>query len=288
MRTLGFILVALLVIAAAAWFFQRRLIYLPARGNVPAAAELVAGAGDVVLETEDGLELGAWFVPARSDSPGLTVLVANGNAGDRSLRAPLADALADAGLSVLLFDYRGYADNPGTPSEDGLARDVRAARRYLIEERGVAQDSLIYFGESLGTGVVTELATEHPPAGLVLRSPFVDLYSMAREHYRFVPALLLRERYPVLEHVRSIEVPTVVVYGSSDSIVPPEQSRDVADAAAGDTRVVEVEGADHNDAALLDGPELIEAVVDLAERVSGRSGSETSHLPGEQLRGQSL
>ena len=272
MRTLGFILVGLVVIAAAAWLFQRRLIYLPERGEVPGAAELLPGAEDVVLETDDGLELGAWFVPARRDPPGLTVLVANGNAGDRSLRAPLADALADAGLSVLLFDYRGYGDNPGTPSEDGLARDVRAARRYLIEERGVAEDSLLYFGESLGTGVVTELATEHPPAGLVLRSPFVDLYAMAREHYRFVPALLLRERYPVLEHVRSVEVPTVVVYGSNDSIVPPEQSRAVADAAAGETRVVEVAGADHNDAALLDGPELIRALVDLAERLAHLSG----------------
>lgn len=267
MRTVGTILVVLVVLAAAAWFFQRRLIYLPSRGPVGSAAEVLSRAEDVVLKTEDGLELGAWFVPARGDRSEATVLVANGNGGDRSLRAPLAAALAEAGLSVLLFDYRGYGENPGTPSEEGLALDVRAARRFLVEERNVADDSLIYLGESLGTGVVTELAREHPPAGLVLRSPFTDFYAMAREHYRFVPALLLRERYPVIEHVASIEVPTVVVYGSGDSIVPPEQSREVAEAAAGPVTVVEIEGADHNDRALLDGQELIEAVTALTARI---------------------
>jgi alpha-beta hydrolase superfamily lysophospholipase len=85
----------------------------------------------------------------------------------------LARALARAGLAVLLFDYRGYGGNPGRPSEQGLACDVRAARRFLVEEAEVAPARLLYYGESLGAAVVTERATEHPPAGLVLRSPFV-------------------------------------------------------------------------------------------------------------------
>jgi pimeloyl-ACP methyl ester carboxylesterase len=168
---------------------------------------------------------------------------------------------------VLLFDYRGYGGNPGHPSEEGLALDVRAAHRFLVDQ-GVAEDRLLYFGESLGAGVVTELATEHPPAGLVLRSPFTDLAAVGRVHYPFLPVgALLRDRYPVVEHIGRVNVPTTVVYGSSDGIVPPEQSRAVAEAAAGQTTLVEIEGADHNDLALLNGRELIDAVVDLASRI---------------------
>ncbi|MDP5182092.1 alpha/beta hydrolase [Blastococcus sp. BMG 814] len=254
------------------WAFQRRLVYLPDAGPLPPAAEAVLGARDVVLETDDGLRLGAWFVPGRTpDAPG--VLVANGNGGHRGLRAPLARELADEGLAVLLFDYRGYAGNPGSPSEAGLALDARAAREFLLGGGGVPADRLVYFGESLGAAVATRLAVEHPPAGLVLRSPFVDLAAVGSEHYPFLPVrALLRDRYPVAEQVRRIEVPTTVVYGGADSIVPPAQSRAVADAAAGLHRVVEVPGADHNDLVLLAGEEVVEAVVELAERAVAPEG----------------
>jgi fermentation-respiration switch protein FrsA (DUF1100 family) len=247
---------------------QRRLIYLPFPAKVPRAVDVIPGAREVTLRTADHLELGAWLVPAGEPDRGVAVLVANGNAGNRSLRAPLARSLAAAGLSVLLFDYRGYGGNPGRPSEDGLARDVRAARRFLVDEANEVPERLLYYGESLGSAVVTELATEHPPAGLLLRSPFVDLASVGRLHYPFLPVrMLLRDRYPLAERLASVKVPTTVVYGSRDSIVPPQQSRAVAAAAAGEVRVVEIAGADHNDLALLDGKKLIKAVVELAERV---------------------
>jgi fermentation-respiration switch protein FrsA (DUF1100 family) len=259
----GAVLVAVLLVAAM-WAFQRQLVYLPDDGPVPAGESVLPGARDVVLETADGLELGAWLVPAAPGAP--AVLVANGNAGHRGLRAPLARALNERGLTVLLFDYRGYGGNPGSPSEDGLALDVRAARRFLVDEAGMAPDRLLYLGESLGAAVVTELATEHPPAGLVLRSPFVDLATVGSVHYPFLPVrALLRERYPLLEHLQQVQVPTTVVYGEDDSIVPPEQSRRVAEAAPRLHEVVEVPGADHNDQVLLDGSALIDAVVALAE-----------------------
>jgi fermentation-respiration switch protein FrsA (DUF1100 family) len=102
---------------------------------------------------------------------GVSVLVAPGNAGDRSLRAPLAEAPRRKELSVLLLDYRGYGANQGDPTEAGLALDVRAARQFSHRRTLVRPDRLIYYGESLGAAVVTELATEHPGAGLMLPSP---------------------------------------------------------------------------------------------------------------------
>lgn len=255
------------VVLGSLWLFQRRLIYLPSTSAVPPAGEVLDGARDVVLETSDGLRLGAWFVPAGKPDRGMAVLVANGNAGDRAGRAPLAKALAERGLAVLLFDYRGYGGNAGSPSERGLAHDVRAAHRFLVEQAGFPSARLIYFGESLGAAVVTELATEHPPAGLLLRSPFVDLASVGRVHYPFLPVrMLLKDRYPLADQLARVTVPVTVVYGTRDGIVPPQQSRAVADAAPGPSRVVAIAGAGHNDRVLFDGDELVRSIVELSEQ----------------------
>ena len=254
------------VLTGLLWAFQRSLVFLPDTGPQQPAAVALPGARDVQLETSDGLRLAGWHLPA--PAPGsATVLVANGNGGHRGMRAPLAAALHDAGLGVLLFDYRGYAGNPGRPSEEGLARDVRAARDFLLGDAGVPESRLLYLGESLGAAVVTELAVEHPPAGLVLRSPFVDLPSVAAVHYPFLPVrALLQDRFPVAELVARVQAPTTVVYGTGDSIVPADQSRAVARAAGHLHRLVEVPGADHNDRVLLDGPEVVGAVAELAAR----------------------
>ena len=252
-----------LLLAALLWAFQRRLIYLPDTSAVTASA----GVEDVVLETSDGLRLGAWLLPAQGADRGVAVLVANGNGGNRAGRLPLARALAARGLTVLLFDYRGYGGNPGRPSEQGLARDLRAAQRYLVEY-GVPAEKTVYFGESLGAAVVTELASEIPPGGLVLRSPFVDLAAVGRVHYPFLPVrLLLRDDFPMAERVAAVNAPVAVIYGTADSVVPPEQSRAVAEAAPALKELVEIPGADHNDAALVQGPEVIATVVRLADRL---------------------
>ncbi len=268
---LGLVAGVVVLMLGLLWTFQRRLVYLPSTASVGRAAAAVPGAQDVTLRTSDGLSLGGWFVPARPaperPGSGVTVLVAPGNGGDRSLRAPLARALSARGLGVLLFDYRGYGGNAGAPSEQGLARDVRAARSFLLGA-GVPADRILLFGESLGAAVVTELAAEHPPGALLLRSPFVDLASVGRVHYPVLPVrTLLRDRFPLVEHLRSVNAPVTVVYGSRDSIVPASQSRRVAEAAPLLHRAVEVPGADHNDRVLLDGDVVVDAVLDQAREV---------------------
>jgi uncharacterized protein len=266
-RSVLVVVLVLAVIVIAVWALQRRLIYYPDRSPVPSAGQVLPGARDVSLNTSDELQLGGWLIPPAAPAGpgrGFTVLVANGNGGNRADRARLAEALAAEGFAVLLFDYRGYGGNPGSPSEEGLSRDVRAAYRYLVDVARVPADRLVFYGESLGSAVVADLATEQPPAALVLRSPFVDLPAMARVHYPFLPAgLLLRDRYPTASHIRRVHVPTAVVYGTGDTIVPPEQSRTVAANAGGPVTMTAVEGADHNDAVLLDGSELIAAVVQI-------------------------
>lgn len=263
----GLVVVAALLLTLL-FVFQRKLIYLPATASPPPPETVLPGAREVTLRTADGLRLAAWFVPAEVADRKVTVLVAPGNAGDRSMRAPLADALRRRGMSVLLLEYRGYGGNPGDPTETGLGLDARAGYDFLVGELGVPPDRLICFGESLGAAVVTALAAERSCAGLVLRSPFVDLASVGAVHYPFVPVrTLLRDEFPVVDTIRRTSAPTVVVLGTEDAVVPPEQSRAVAAAAAGRTTTVEVAGADHNDLALLSGSRLIDAVAGLADQI---------------------
>ncbi|GAA2205279.1 alpha/beta hydrolase [Nonomuraea monospora] len=266
-RTALVVAAVLLLLLGLLWVFQRRLIYLPDSAPVPPAADVIPGARDLTLTTRDGLHLTAWYVPAAHTGtapapgePDVTVLVTGGNAGNRLHRAPLARALAAHGLPVLLLDYRGYGGNPGTPTEEGLHLDALAARDAIRSPR------VIYFGESLGAAVATRLALRHPPDGLVLRSPFTDLAAAGQVNYPFLPVrALLRDRFPVADGIASVQAPVVVVYGTGDTIVPPDLSRTVAGAARATT--VEVAGAEHNDLALLNGRELIDAVVHLADRI---------------------
>ena len=178
---------------------QRRLIYFPDSTAVLPAGRVIDGADDVTLHTSDGLELSAWFVPPRPASDThLAVLVAPGNGGNRSARVGLATGLSRRGFAVLLMDYRGYGGNPGSPTEEGLARDALAAA-LALEGLGYPAERTIYFGESLGSGVVAALQARRPPAGLVLRSPFTDLAAVGAHHYPWLPVrLLLKDRFPVL------------------------------------------------------------------------------------------
>jgi fermentation-respiration switch protein FrsA (DUF1100 family) len=239
---------------------QRRLIYFPSRGPVPAAVTVLPGGEDVVLETKDGLRLRGWFLPAAAPVPGPAVLICNGNAGDRMMRAPLAAALSRAGLSVLLFDYRGYGGNPGRPSEEGLAADARAARAFLAARREVDPGGIVYFGESLGAAVAVQLALEWPPAALVLRSPFTSLADVGRLHYPWLPvAALLADRYPSISRITRLAAPLLVIAGDRDTLVPAGLSRRLYDAAGEPKRFVLVPDADHNSLEL--GNKIIDATV---------------------------
>ncbi len=243
------------------WAFQRTLIYFPF-GDVPRPREVgLTRAESVTFPTSDGLTLHGWFVPSPSPPPAQTVLVLNGNAGNRSFRAPLATSLQRLGLQVLLFDYRGYGGSDGKPTEAGLRADAHAARRYLAQRSDVDVSRLIYFGESLGTALATALAADHPPAGLVLRSPFPSLVEVGRTHYPFLPVrLLLQDRYAAMEDIPRVTCPVLVLAGDRDRIIPLDLSRRMYEAATSTKELVVLAGADHNDFELLAGEEMIAAI----------------------------
>ncbi len=254
------------ILVAGLWFFQRRLIYLPS-GQVPPIADVLPGWSEQVIATADGLDLLAWYSSPELDKP--VVVVLPGNAGNRSDRAPLGAKLAEEGFGVLLVDYRGYGGNPGHPSERGLALDAKAATSFVREE--APGHEVVLFGESLGAAVAIGLAVEQPPVALILRSPFTSLADVAAVHYPFLPVrALLRDTYPSRDRIGGVASPVLVIAGSTDSIVPPVQSRTIHELASPPKELVVVEGADHNDYELLAGSELVAAVVRfVADSVAG-------------------
>jgi uncharacterized protein len=263
LKGVAVVALGLLILSAFMYVTQRSSLYFPspALANVPPP-----GVEALEITTDDGLRLGAWFVPAAVErtEPSPAVLVCNGNAGNRAHRLPLAEALAKRGYHVLLFDYRGYAGKPGSPTEEGLRTDARAAARALADRPEVDPERVAYFGESLGASVCGGLASELPPAALVLRSPFPSTVAVGRHHYPYLPVIdpLVWDRYPLARQLaEAVRTPLLVIVGQRDEIVPPELSRRVFEAAKEPKRLVEVAAGHHNDEALLVGDELLAELV---------------------------
>jgi fermentation-respiration switch protein FrsA (DUF1100 family) len=253
------------------WLGQRRLIYFPDRSAPTPATAGLSGVEAVEMPVEDGGRLHGWFLASTGTPAPFTVIVFNGNAGNRAHRAPLAATLRRHGLAVLLFDYRGYGDNAGTPTQQGLEADARAACAYAIGRTDVHRDRLVYFGESLGSAVATILAAEHPPAALILRSPFTSLADVGQFHYPILPVRwLLADRFASIEAIPSVRAPVLVIAGDRDGIVPLEQSQRLFDRIAGPKEMVIVREADHNDYELLNGEEMVSSMLRFLERIDRR------------------
>jgi len=261
MRAVLILGVTILLMLVIVWTQQRRLMYFPF-GQVPDPASIgLKGASAVSFNSSDGVALTGWFITTAA-APRFTVMVFNGNAGNRAHRLPLAQALAAEGLAVLLLDYRGFGGNPGSPTEAGLKADARGALNYLLRRPDVDPKRLVYFGESLGSAVAVDLAVDHQPAALILRSPFTSATDVARVHYWFLPVQwLLRDRFASIDRIADVRAPLLIVAGDRDGIVPIDQSRRLFEAANAPKSFLVIQGADHNDDPLQAGRQMTDAVL---------------------------
>jgi fermentation-respiration switch protein FrsA (DUF1100 family) len=241
-RGLSILAQALAVLSGCGTAIERGFIYQPAATLEGTPADAGLAYEDVASEATDGVRLHGWYVPG--PRPG-ALLYCHGNAGNVSHRLPKLRALHDRlGLSILVFDYRGYGRSAGTPDERGTYADARAMRAWL-RQRG--PDPAIYLGTSLGAAVAAALAAEDPPAALVLEAPFASVQAMA---HATVPGAgwLFHTRYPTVEMVGGARAPLLVLHGDADEVVPIRQGRAVFEAARPPKTFVTLPGARHNDA----------------------------------------
>lgn len=242
----GLILAALyLAVVLLMAGLQRRFVYPVARKGVPGGAPVVqlpAGFEGARLATADGLTLhAAWRAPR----PGRPVAVFfHGNGSTLRWAGHAVAPLAAAGFGLLIPEYRGYGGNPGAPSEDGLYADGRAALAWLAA-RGVPPDDVVLIGNSIGSGIATQLAAETPVGALVLISPFTSLPDVAANLVRWAPVrLLLRDRYENRAKIGRVTAPALILHGERDRLIPIAQAEALAAAKPG-ARLVRFPGSGH-------------------------------------------
>lgn len=201
----------------------------------------------------DGVRLNGWFVPhveARS-----TLIWFHGNAGNIGHRVENLKLLHDKVMAnVFIFDYRGYGRSQGKASEEGTYLDGEAALAVVREQLAVNASRIILFGRSLGAAVAAEMAFRFANQAVILESPFVSIREMARSVFPFLPVgPLLQTRYDVVEKIRRIKTPLLVLHGDRDEIVPFAHGELVFDAAPQPKKFYRIAGAGHNDTYIVGG-----------------------------------
>lgn len=256
-----------------------RVLYVPGpgprAGSAPADHGLARGE-EVRLTTSDGVALHGWWVPAAGPDPCGTVIYFHGNAGSLVERAFIARRLADAGFHALLVDYRGYGLSEGSPHEEGLYRDARAAWRHAVEERGTPPGRTVVAGHSLGSAVAARLASEQRErvGAAVLTGAFTSVPELAAETYRWLPDAVFRDwptnRFETIRRVGEIRAPVLVARGGMDRLVPRSHTRGVYETAGTAAQWMEAPRAGHAD--LWDDPAFWSRLESFLEEALGCRG----------------
>ena len=261
-RIVGLLVVAAILALPTGFYMsllevlERQFIFFPTRQVERTPADLGIPFNDVYFETDDGYTLNGWFLPAPTGEAArdtgnsdITLLWFHGNAGNMGHRVDdLALFHHLLGVNVFIFDYRGYGNSQGKPSERGVYLDSRAALAYLGSRDDLNPVRLVYYGRSLGAAVAVELALHHSPDGMVLYSPFTSLADMGAALYTFSPVRLLAgNRLDSLARIGRYHGPLLVIHGEADEIIPVEQARALYDSAPGPKSYYPIPGARHND-----------------------------------------
>jgi uncharacterized protein len=226
---------------------EQELVFHPAERAVASpAASWDLRHRSINYRSTDGTRLNAWIVPGRGpDSTGFWLLVSHGNYGNIGYgeRPEFYAAMRDLGLNLFAYDYRGFGESEGSPTELGLYEDAVASYRFLTDTLGVSPSRIIIFGHSLGSGVATELATRVKAAALVVEGGYTSVPDRGQELYPFMPVRLIAgERFESIAKVPRITIPKLYLHSPTDDIIPFHHAEQVVTAAAEPKRLVPVRG----------------------------------------------
>jgi uncharacterized protein len=221
---------------------------------------------DVWFNASDEVRLHGWLVPA-ADSPAL-MLFCHGNAGNISHRIDNLRRLHDIGLSVFIFDYRGYGQSGGQITEAGFYLDAEAAYGEAGKYVAAHNLKLVVFGRSLGGIAAVHLGAQHTCSGIILESTFTHMADMARVHFPLpVPEGLLRHKLNALEKIGRIKAPLLFFHGDRDDIVPINLGRELFDAANAQREFMTIKGAGHNDTYFVGGQAYFDKIKEFVNNI---------------------
>ncbi len=225
---------------------EHMFLYFPDTEILMTPASIGLEFEDISFQASDGTKLHGWYLPGEKEKP--LVLFCHGNAGNISHRIDNLRLLSELGLSVFIFDYRGYGQSEGKATEAGTYADIRGALRWL-QERGWSEQQMIYFGRSLGAAIALQLALESPPAGLVLESPFTSIEALGKQHYPILWLLAgwaLDARYDNIIKINQLKTPLLIFHGEEDEIIPQQMGRELFERAPQPKQFYSIPFAGHN------------------------------------------
>jgi len=228
------------------WATQRSHVFHPGIGPLDLINSTVASyMREETIRTVDGLVLMSWYAPAKAGHR--TMVYFHGNAGTLGDRHERVIAYMERGFGLLLVGYRGYGGNPGEPTETGLYDDGRAHLDWLAAQ-GLQPDDLVLYGESLGSAIATQLATERKAAALVLEAPFASVLLSARARYPlFAFDWVIKDKFANIDKIDKINMSLFVIHGALDRVTPQRFGRMVYERARQPKSAFWPAEAGHND-----------------------------------------
>jgi fermentation-respiration switch protein FrsA (DUF1100 family) len=248
-----FVAVGLSALLLSACRFEDSFIFHPTTVIDRTPRDIGLNYRNIDFTAPDGVRLNGWFVPhAEAHS---TLIWFHGNAGNIGHRVENLKLLHDkVKANVFIFDYRGYGRSQGKATEEGTYLDGEAALAFVREQLAIDASRIILFGRSLGAAVAAEMAVRFANQAVILESPFVSIRELARAVFPFLPVgALLQTRYDVVEKIRRIKTPLLVLHGDRDEIVPFAHGETVFDAAPQPKKFYKIAGAGHNDTYIVGG-----------------------------------
>jgi fermentation-respiration switch protein FrsA (DUF1100 family) len=243
------LVVAYSVLGWSLYFMQPTFLYKPVRGVIYTPEELDLEFEDVSLETADNIKLNAWFIPAKNAR--FTILYCHGNGGNIMHRLDTINIFYELGLNCFIFDYRGYGNSEGSPSEEGTYIDVETAYNWLINEKKIPPENIIIFGRSIGGSIATYLAGKVTAKALVVDSAFTSYVDIGKKFYPYMPVKwFARFKYDTISYIRKVNCPVMVIHSQNDEMIPFEFGQELFDAVREPKKFVEIYGS-HNDGFLL-------------------------------------
>ena len=247
-----YILIAIIFVFVYFRYIERRSLYVPMKDIEFIPSEVGLSYEDIYLDTDDGVRLNAWLIPAKDSR--FTLLFFHGNAGNISHRIEKSLVLNKLGLDVFIVDYRGYGRSSGRPSERGLYKDAQSVYNYLVSEKNVSPERIILYGESLGGAVAIDLASKSNIKALITECAFSSTYDVAKTIYPFLPRIFISSKFDSTSKIENIHVPKLIIHSQNDEIIPFGQSVKLLEASSEPKRHLVLKGS-HN-TCFLDSKEL--------------------------------
>jgi fermentation-respiration switch protein FrsA (DUF1100 family) len=240
-----------LVILVAVYIKQDSMLYFPEKEIWQTPKDISLEYEEIFFTTKDEIIISGWYIPAENEKG--VLIFCHGNAGNISHRLDSIKNFNKLGLSVLIFDYRGYGKSDGKPSERGTYLDAAAAWEYLINVKHKSPENIILFGRSLGAAIAAETALRNNPAGLIIESAFTSVPDMGKKFYPWLPVKLISKfKYSTVDKINLIKCPKLIIHSSQDEVIPFEHGKLLFESASKPKDFLEIKG-DHNEGFLLSG-----------------------------------